>query len=491
MDFATLIDLGHKVMANPGKLSVGSLSLQGDINEALALERNSRIGNKRRNDRETQNRADASMEQTVAEAQRRPLGVTQDQVDAVKGLGPERKDFKSFAAMAPDLAAKEVNQWAAAYGAERARDAEGQTAAADQFYKGVGAAGEPYYTNIASPGDRQAGVHDLQAFTPPGGSISAGGPGESTDPRMREVVQRVRQAREEIAYGPKSEDVIAQEVSKHMPSATRDLQTMGDEAASAKWLGMVEKGQLSDSAYKRLHAETADVAKRKDESDFAKTRQEYVDLAREVGVTKALDVMNESRMIGKGTNPSHLHRIEAELQAKGRTETDAEAIQSPEAFLPLTGVDASRWRDLSGTPPGTKTDKSAPPTIMNPHSGHTTMGNASKNVDATVASLIGSVTQEDKTGSAARDASTYSALGYNPTREGSTIEPARQIPGGQAQNVGGADLGYQMNAPFFPEGRDSGLPSLEDMNAWLIGGGDKERGRRNLALRKARKEARL
>jgi len=475
-----------------------------------------------------------------ADANRKGLapGMDKTLTDQVKGTGPENPGFDLLAKSAPEKAAAEVDKYEQAYGlAPRASapgtddiytDAPARAGGRPEMMKYNGAVEGLRGVDVRRSAIRQefGGTADDAAAVSysdkPGagmrpvdtglGNVSAGVNEEQMDPRRREVVQRIRMARDQIALGEKSQDVVDKEVVKHLPGAISDLKKLGPEEAGKKWLGMVASGDLSDAAYRRIGAESAEEAKRQDESAYAKTREKYIDTARETGVGRAIDVINKNRKYGK-SDPQHLARIEQELRHLGKSSLDPEAILTPNAFLPLSKADVGFFRRGGNNTP-TKSDKpdaDAPPTISNVHNGKTTLQLAGEQAQAGADQVEQRVTAPDIVGKPARPLSSYLGLtgatgapepantsgNTVPTAEtalsflegggnvqkgrelrkkrGRTLDETRnsqppfkdmppqvgetkKIPGGQATAVGAGTLGYQIN----PE---------SELMAWLLRGG--------------------
>lgn len=440
-------------LADNPKVSVEGVSLNQKIKEERAVRTDTKTPEQRAHQREQKSRAAVALARADRRMKEYPPGTDRNAVEAVAGTGPERPDFDLLAKTAPEKAAAEVDAYAQAYGVDKAPPAPGS----DRFFKGTmnapsDGAEIPYYTNLPSE-LRHTGARDFEEIHPGTTGSGLGGSADERDPRRREVVQRIRMARDQIKLGPKSDDVIAGEVSRNMDGALSDLKKLGPEEAGKKWLGMVERGELSDSAYRRLGAETAEEAKRQDESEYAKTREEYVATARETGTGRALDVINKNRKYGT-SNPQHLGRIEQELRQLGRSSLDPEAIVTPNAFLPLSKADVDFFRRGGNNAPmtGDKTDEDAPPTINNTHTGKTTLQMAGEQTEAANEQLVQRVSQPDIVGKPARSAASYL-------------------------------LGAALGAPEPANTSGNTVPTAESALSFLEGGGNTEKGR---ALRKKR-----
>lgn len=453
--FDQLLQIG----ANP-KIAVEGIGLQQEIKEAQEVERAHEQSNKRKTDSEAKARAAVALARTNKGMAERPYGVSSSEFEATKGTGPEAPDFKLIAASDPAKAAQMVDEYAQRLHAERSAPAPGS----DAFYRGTMAAPSdgaeiPYFTNLA-PGMRDTRAHDFQKISPgregTGGFVSGedSGAQAASDPRMKTIVERIREGRNEIAYGKKSDDVVASEVSKRMPSALKDLQNLGPEEASNKWLKEVESGHLSDAAYRRLHAETADAAKRADESQYAQLREKYIQVAKDRGVTRALDVVNKNRRAGKD-DPSHLKRIEAELADRGRTAMSPDAIASPDAFLPLGREDAKSWQTGLGPTPakGEKPDRSAPPTIFNTHNGLTTVAQGGARAETSIEQLKAAVQSPEAVGTAARAPSSYTTVGEERPKNKPNYVPY----GGSGGEIDAANP-VEYGAPFIPKRDETKSP---------------------------------
>jgi hypothetical protein len=271
---------------------------------------------------------------------------------------------------------------------------------------------------------------------------------------MKAVMDRIREARNEIAYGKKSDDVVAQEVAKKLPSAVKDIEKLGVDGASDKWLQDVAGGHLSDAARNRLHAETLVVAKQKNESDYAVMRDKYIKVAQDVGVTRALDVVNKNRRAGKD-DPMHLKRIEAELAERGRSAMSPDAMTSPDAFLPLGRADAKAWQTGLGPTPtkGSKPDTQAPPTIFNTHNGLTTVAQGGARAESAVKQLTSAVQVPEMTGTAARAPSSYTTVGEERPKNKPNYVPY----GGSGGEIDAANP-VEYGAPFIPKRDETKSP---------------------------------
>jgi hypothetical protein len=457
MDYS--LDQLLQIGANP-KVSIPSVSLRQEIKEAQAAMADTSTPEQKANKAAEKSRAAVALARTNRNMEDRPLGVSQSEFEATKGTGPEAADFKLIAASDPAKAAQMVDEYAQRLHAEKAAPAPGS----DAFYRGTMAAPSdgaeiPYFTNLA-PGMRDTRAHDFQKISPgregTGGFVSGENTGaqDASDPRMRTIVERIREGRNEIAYGKKSDDVVASEVSRRMPSALKDLQNLGPEAASNKWLKDVESGHLSDAAYRRLHAETADAAKRADESEYAQLREKYISVAKDRGVSRALDVVNKNRRAGKD-DPSHLKRIEAELAERGRTSMSPDAIASPDAFLPLGLEDARSWKTGLGPSPtkGGKVDTQAPPTIFNTHNGLTTVAQGGARAETSVEQLKSAVQSPEMVGTPARSAASYTATEGAPQKNKPNYVPY----GGSGGEIDTANP-VEYNAPFIPKRDETKSP---------------------------------
>jgi hypothetical protein len=465
-----------QIGSNP-KLSVPSLNLRQQIQEAQAVMEDTSTPAQRANKSAERNRAAVALGRANKDMASRPYGVSSYAAESVAGTGPEAKDFALLAKSNPEQATSEVDAYERAYGmgtpAPSAPDS-------DKFFKGTMAAPSdgaeiPYYTNLA-PNMRDTRARDVQPITPgregTGGFVSgenAAGQ-DAMDPRKMEVAQRIRAARSEIAYGPKSEDVTTKEAVRRLPGFVEDIKTLGLEGASAKNLSAIESGELStDVMNKMLGLATVEV-QQQDESEYAKTRESYIDTAMEKGVLYAKRVLQEDRKNAKGDSPRHLLRIEEELGQRGKSkaELDAAAINPADGeFLPLTENDVSAFRGGTTAPlVSGKVDTSAPPTVANPHDGPTTLAQSAANADATIQKLIGTVKLPELVGTAARAPSSYTS---GMDKASARIRAASQ-PAGEYTPQGGFNV--------------------EDLQTWIAGGGNMERGRKNRAIRIGRRMGR-
>lgn len=462
-----LLDLGGRV--GSGKTSSDSVSLNEKIKEAQAvdeMDRNRKSSTKpamSRAEMVARAKADTAQRSSDREATQKKYGTADTaKVNAVEGQGPFNANFDQLAAGDPLRATQQLDS------VEKTLGLSGGAASADApMYRGTQKASDgsgediPYYTNI--PGTPE-GTSNLERYQPRGESKGLGGD-VADNPRMRAVAEKIRADREQVQYGPRTPDAIAKEVAGRLPGAVNDIKTLGNEAASAKWLGDVQSGALSDAAYKRIHVEAADEAKRQDDAEYEKVRDAATATARTDGVTTALADLRNNRLGAKG-NPEHMKRIEAELRMRARPATSPDMLFTPDLYLPASKADAAT---ILGKNPGTAVDVKAPPTLLNPHGGKTAGEVADDGATQSIASLIGSVGQPGAVGSPAKTASSY------------TNEPAKPLnlavkglkPQKQSQNVGGAELGYEIGS--------NPLPSADDAMAWLEGGGDIARGRKTRA----------
>lgn len=407
--FDELLSLGDKLNRSGSKTTSESVSLNQKVKEAQAVE--SAEANRKSTTPLPKSRAEKVAEMRQGMQQRenereqnlKRYGTADTaKVREVEGIGPFRENFARLAATNPEQAAAEVDRVSQTLGIGVASTPDAP------IRKGVhtGADGSdvPYYTNLpggaGSAGGPMAGARELESYTPTAPRNS--GVGEESSER-RAVGREIRDAREEIAYGPKGDDVVAREVARNYKGALGDVRKLGGEAASAKWLGMVEKGQLSDAAYRRLHSETAAEVGRTDESEYEKVRDATFDIARTDGVTRALQLTREKRLNVQG-NPKHWNRIERELQARARPTGHQDLMLMPDLYLPYSAADAAQ---VAGNQPGAVVDESAPPTITNPHNGPDILQRAQGMQDESIAAHIGELKSPEVVGTPARTASSY------------------------------------------------------------------------------------
>ena len=393
---------------------------------------------------ETYARQEAAYQEYLKQIMQLPAGVSPAAAERVAGMGPDRKDFNQYASLNPEGAAQEMDMWERGMGVPQPSDPNAQS---NEFRKGTMAApsdGEqiPYYTN-QPVGQEDARAQDLQPFNAGiGGTsgISGPDPTQAVDPRMREVAMRARQAREMIALVPKSADVVSRGAAQKLPGFVHDIKTLGFEGASNKAFEAVGRGELSTAELEKLRAEGSVEAKRQIESDYAKTREKYVTTARDKGTLYAARVLQEERKNAKGDNPDHLVRIERELEERGKSKTELDAAQINPAdsqFLPLSENDVNAFRGGTTAPvTGSKVDATAPPTIMNPHDGPTTIADSAANADKTIQELMGVVTSPDMVGTAAQAPSSYTMMDREPQfGDPATAENPRSDVGKKARNI--------------------------------------------------------
>jgi hypothetical protein len=290
------------------------------------------------------------------------------------------------------------------------------------------------------------------------------------DPRTMEVAQRVRAARSQIAYGPKSEDVTAKDAIRRLPGFVDDIKTLGLDGASNKNLSAIERGDLSTDVMNKMLGLATGEVQRQDEAEYAKTRGGWIKRAQMSGTLSAQRAIQEDLKRGEGDNPKHLLRIAEELGQRGKSKMEFEVSginPADSEYLPLTENDVSAFRGGTTAPlKYGRADTSAPPTIANLHSGAGTLEQSAANADANIQKLMGTVKLPELVGTAARAPSSYTS-GMDQANE--RIRAASQ-PAGE----------------YTPQ---EGL-SIEDLQTWLAGGGNMDRGRKNRALRIGRRMGR-
>ena len=389
-------------------------------------------------------RKEAAYQEYLKAIMQLPQGVSPSQAARVAGTGPERKDFNQYASLDPEGASREMDAWERGMGVPQASDPNAQS---NQFRKGTMAApsdGEqiPYYTN-QPVGQEDARAQNLVPFNAGIGAtsgISGPDPAQATDPRMREVAMRARRAREMIALVPKSEDVVTREAARRLPGFVNDIKTLGLEGASAKNLGAIESGELSTDVMNKMLGLAKVEVQQQDESEYAKTREAWVRRAELSGTLNAQRALQEDLMRGVGDNPKHLQRIEAELKDRGKTTvemTDSASDPTTGEYLPLTANDVAFFKGGTSAPLASGTiDRSAPPTVSNPHDGPTTLAQNAANADAAIQKLMGTVKLPELVGTAARAPSSYTTTDAGPA-SGSlgTAENPRSDIGKGMRNV--------------------------------------------------------
>lgn len=412
LDLNQLLDLGGRVGA--GKTSSSSVSLNQAIREAQEADemdtKSSTKGATSRAEKVARAKAGTAQRESERAANEKQYGTGEtSKVNAVRGQGPFNKGFEQLAAGDPLRATQELDFVEQTLGLKSSNPKTPPAKEDAPIRKGVhtGAAGGdvPYFTNLpgaaGSSGGPMEGVRDLKEYNASPRTAGLGG-GANEDPRMRGVAERIRSARDEVQYGAKSGDVIAKEVSGKFDSAVKDIKELGNEAASQKWLGQVASGELSDAAYKRLHAEAATVAADQDELEYAKMREQVTTVARNEGVTNALQFLKENTLGGTGGNPKHMKRVETELRMRARPAASTEMQMTPDLYLPASRADAMQ---VLGRAPGTAVDAKAPPTLLNPHDGPTAANvahQAAEDAGMTLEELV-----QGQAGTKAKTASDY------------------------------------------------------------------------------------
>lgn len=422
--FDELLELGDKLNKPGSKTTSTSVSLNQKVKEAQAVagheRRSSTPGPKTREERIAKTVAAKKQGDQQRAAKVEKYGTSDaGQIRRVEGQGTFDPNFEFLAKTNPEGAQAALDNQRATLGIPRA-DGTGR-AKPERIWEGTHDASDgsgeqvPYFTNLPA-GARMEGARDLKRYQ--ASAPASQGLGGDSEPR-RALARQLDTADAIVKHTPKSDDVVAREAAKQLPEFLADIKKFGKDEAANRQFAKVAAGSLSDDAYKRMHSESGAEATQADAQEFANTRERYANVARTLSATDALAQIDEDIATQSG-NAKHLLAVRREIAQRARPFASNELLTMPDLYYPYSRADVEK---VNARRAGASAQEAA--------------DTAAASASATLSDTVGNLA-----GSPARTAASYLGRGG----EASAARPAKQ-----SQIVGGAELGYEIGAPFIPE----------------------------------------
>jgi hypothetical protein len=365
----------------------------------------------------------------------------------LEGQGPfDEHNFALLAKEDPEAANKQLDSIEETLGMRKpagggAQDATGGAAIRRGTQHIADGRDIPYFTNLPGAAGSQGGpmenVSDLALYN--AGPAGTGGDwATSNDPVKRAVARKIADARNVVKLGEKGEGYVGKKVASMVPQAEQDVTDLGSDAASAKWMAGVEKGDYPLGVVHQLTSYTKDKAAQAEDAQYETKRDQVMQWARWNGADQALARIHEERQAGTG-NPKHLAAIEKEVRAKMRPSTDKNAVMSPYEYLPATAQDVETWTGKDAQPDYVE-DPFKPAHIGNPKGTEPVPNVVADKHQAATGALLDTVTNAPSIGAPARTAYSYTAGAggtQNSGAHGTVPSEASKVSKGPGFQIGG------------------------------------------------------